>query len=45
VDQPVNFEAAIGFDAMYIDLVHLVSDRPTRPAWLKGSVFATDVHP
>jgi len=45
VDQPVNFEAAIGFDAMYIDLVHLVADRPTRPAWVKGSVFATDVHP
>jgi hypothetical protein len=45
VDQPVNFEAAIGFDAMYIDLVHLVADRPTRPAWLKGSVFATEVHP
>jgi hypothetical protein len=44
-DQSVNFEAAIGFDAMYIDLVHLVADRPTRPAWVKGSVFATDVHP
>lgn len=45
LDQPVNFDAAIGFDAMYIDLVHLVADRPTRPAWVKGSVFATAVHP
>jgi Zn-dependent M28 family amino/carboxypeptidase len=45
VDQPVDFDAAIGFDAMYIDLVHLVADRPTRPAWVKGSVFATGVHP
>ena len=44
-DQPVNFEAAIGFDAMYIDLVHLVADRATRPQWVKGSVFATGVHP
>jgi hypothetical protein len=44
-DQPVNFDAAIAFDAMYIDLVHLVADRPTRPAWVKGSVFATGAHP
>jgi Zn-dependent M28 family amino/carboxypeptidase len=45
LDQPVNFDAVIGFDAMYVDLVHLVADRPTRPAWVKGSVFATGVHP
>jgi len=45
LDQPVNFDAAIGFDAMYVDLVHLVADRPTRPAWVKGSVFATGAHP
>jgi Zn-dependent M28 family amino/carboxypeptidase len=45
LDQPVDFNAAIGFDAMYTDLVHLVADRPTRPAWVKGSVFATGVHP
>jgi len=45
LDQPVDFDAAIAFDAMYVDLVHLVADRPTRPAWVKGSVFATGVHP
>lgn len=45
VGQPVDFDAAIGFDAMYVDLVHLVADRPTRPAWVKGSVFSTGAHP
>ncbi|HMA25788.1 MAG TPA: M20/M25/M40 family metallo-hydrolase, partial [Gemmatimonadaceae bacterium] len=45
VGQPVDFDAAVGFDAMYVDLVHLVADRPTRPAWVKGSVFSTGAHP
>jgi hypothetical protein len=41
LDQPVNFETAAAFDAMYFDLVRLVADQPTRPAWNRGSVFAT----
>ncbi len=40
LDQPVNFETAVAFDAMYFDLVRLVADRATRPAWNAGSVFA-----
>ena len=41
VAQPVNFQTAIGFDAMYFDVVRAVADRPTRPAWYPGSVFAS----
>jgi len=44
LDQPVNFGAAVAFDAMYFDLVRLVADRPTRPAWNAGSVFAQSPH-
>ncbi len=37
--QPINFETAAGFNAMYFDLVRTVADRPTRPAWLPSSIF------
>lgn len=41
LNQPVNFATAAAFDAMYFDIVRAVADRPTRPAWYKGSVFAS----
>jgi Zn-dependent M28 family amino/carboxypeptidase len=40
LDQPIDFSAAVAFNAMYFDLVRIVADRPTRPAWNKGSIFA-----
>ena len=33
LDQPVNREAAVAFDAMYFDIVRAMADRQTRPAW------------
>ena len=45
VAQPVNFETAIAFDAMYFDIVRAVADRPTRPAWYPTSVFASIKRP
>jgi Zn-dependent M28 family amino/carboxypeptidase len=39
LDQPIDFNAAIGFNAMYFDLVRIVADRPTRPAWNANSIF------
>jgi len=39
--QPVNFQTAVAFDAMYFDIVRAVADRATRPAWYPRSVFAT----
>jgi hypothetical protein len=38
--QPVDFEAAAAFNAMYADLVTAVANRPTRPAWRAESFFA-----
>ena len=43
--QPVNFETAIAFDAIYFDIVRAVADRPTRPAWYPTSVFASIKRP
>jgi hypothetical protein len=45
VAQPVNFETAVAFDAMYFDIVRAVADRPTRPAWYPKSVFASIKRP
>jgi hypothetical protein len=45
VAQPVNFETAVAFDAMYFDIVKAVADRPTRPAWYPASVFASIKRP
>ena len=45
VAQPVNFETAVAFDAMYFDIVKAVADRPTRPAWYPQSVFASIKRP
>lgn len=45
VMQPVNFQTAIAFDAMYFDIVRAVADRPTRPAWYPESVFASIKRP
>ncbi len=45
VMQPVNFQTAIAFDAMYFDIVRAVADRPTRPAWYPRSVFASIKRP
>lgn len=33
LDQLVNREAAVAFDAMYFDIVRAMADRQTRPAW------------
>jgi len=44
LDQPVNFSAAVAFDAMYFDLVRLVANRAARPAWNASSVFARTPH-
>lgn len=43
--QPVNFQTAVAFDAMYFDIVKAVADRPTRPAWYPESVFASIKRP
>lgn len=43
--QPVNFETAVAFDALYFDIVKAVADRPTRPAWYPQSVFASIKRP
>jgi hypothetical protein len=40
LSQPVNFETAAGFNAMYADLALRVANRPTRPAWRTNSFFA-----
>ena len=45
VAQPVDFQTAIAFDAMYFDIVRAVADRPTRPAWYPSSVFASIKRP
>ena len=37
--QPVNFETAASFNAMYAALALRVANRATRPAWRAGSVF------
>jgi hypothetical protein len=38
--QPVNFETAAAFNAMYADLAIRVANRDTRPRWRTGSFFA-----
>jgi len=40
LSQPVNFETAAGFNAMYADLALRVANRATRPAWRSNSFFA-----
>jgi len=40
LSQPVNFETAAGFNAMYADLALRVANRVTRPAWRPNSFFA-----
>lgn len=40
LSQPVNFETAAGFNAMYADLALRVANRTTKPAWRKNSFFA-----
>jgi Peptidase family M28 len=37
--QPVNFETAAAFNAMYADLALRVANRATRPAWRTNSLF------
>ncbi len=41
--QPIDFEAASAFNALYADLALGVSNRKTRPAWRPNSFFATPV--
>ncbi|MCU0634337.1 MAG: M28 family peptidase [Gemmatimonadaceae bacterium] len=41
--QPIDFESAAGFNAMYAELVARVANRSTRPAWRKDSFFAQPV--
>ncbi len=43
LDQPIDFESAAGFNALYADLATRISNRPTRPAWRANSFFATPV--
>lgn len=38
--QPVDFDAAAGFNAMYAELALRVANRATRPAWRSTSFFA-----
>ena len=40
LEQPVNFQTAAAFNAMYFDIVRAVANRPTKPAWYPQSVFA-----
>ncbi|WP_411282484.1 M28 family peptidase [Gemmatimonas sp.] len=41
--QPIDFEAAAGFNALYADLALGVANRKTRPTWRPNSFFATPV--
>ncbi|MCE2899649.1 MAG: M28 family peptidase [Gemmatimonas sp.] len=43
--QPVDFEAAAGFNALYADLALRVANRSTRPVWRPNSFFAKPVVP
>ena len=40
ITQPVNFETAATYNAMYADLALRIANRATRPAWRKDSFFA-----
>ncbi len=40
ITQPVNFETAATYNAMYAELALRVANRATKPAWRKGSFFA-----
>jgi hypothetical protein len=39
LNQPIDFQCAADFNAMYFDLVQTVGNRPTRPAYFPQSVF------
>ncbi len=39
LDQPIDFSAVTAFNAMYLDLVKAVADRPTKPKWNATSFF------
>jgi hypothetical protein len=39
VNQPIDFQCAADFNAMYFDLVQTVANRATRPAYFSQSVF------
>ncbi|WP_053333595.1 subclass B3 metallo-beta-lactamase [Gemmatimonas phototrophica] len=43
--QPVNFETAARFNAMYADLALRVANRATRPSWRAKSFFAVPLVP
>jgi hypothetical protein len=45
ITQPVNFETAAQFNALYADLAIRVANRATRPQWRASSFFAVPLVP
>jgi hypothetical protein len=45
ITQPVNFETAAQFNALYADLAIRVANRATRPQWRASSFFARQLVP
>ena len=43
ITQPVNFETAASYNAMYAELALRIANRATKPAWRANSFFATPV--
>ena len=43
LEQPIDFGAAAGFNALYAELALGVANRKSRPAWRANSFFATPV--
>jgi hypothetical protein len=39
LEQPIDFESAAKFNAMYFQIVEAVANRPDRPRWNSSSFF------